>query len=371
MKKKAVITFLGNALFDTRVMNLYSSLKERDIDVTVVCFDYRRSGVTSDNKDFRIYSIPKGGNSLFFYVKFALLLTANLTVKKYDYYFAEDIFTLPFSQLFAGLYNSKLIYDSRELYPFLAGLRKKSTNQKIISYLERRYIYKADNVMVTGEMDGEFLSEYYNLKNILLLRNLPKRVKKTEPVNLRKDLNIPAKDLLIVYQGVLLEGRGIEILIKAVKHFDDVHLIILGDGEFKSKFESLAIELNVEMRVHFLGMLTQDKLLNYTAAADLGAALIENLSKSYYFALPNKLFEYIMAEVPVVVSNLPQMKKVVEDYKVGFVMMEWEVEALVELLGKIKENKDQLRDMKRNASKASQKLNWEREFETVAGVILS
>ncbi len=371
MKKKAVITFLGNALFDSRVMNLYSSLKKRNVDVTVVCFDYRGSGVKSDNSDFRIYSVRKEGNSLLFYLKFIFYLIINLLAKKYDYYFAEDIFTLPFVQFFSGFYDSKLIYDSRELYPFLAGLRKKSSNQKIISAVERRYIYKADYVLVTGEMDGEFLSEYYNLNNILLLRNLPKLSGGIKPVNLRQELNISEEDLLIVYQGVLLEGRGIDLLIKAVEHFSDVHLVVLGDGEFKSKFESLTKELNLESRVHFRGMVAQDKLLSFTAAADLGAALIENLSKSYYYALPNKLFEYIMAQVPVIVSNLPQMRKIVEEYKVGYVLQDWNVDSLVELLRKIKSDKNQLMNLKLNASKASQELNWDREFETIAGEILS
>ena len=74
---------------------------------------------------------------------------------------------------------------------------------------------------------------------------------------------------------------------------------------------------NCSDRIHFLGAVNHNELLTYTASADIGLALIENISISYYYALPNKLFEYIMAGVPILSSNLPQMKKVIDDYQVG------------------------------------------------------
>ena len=96
--------------------------------------------------------------------------------------------------------------------------------------------------------------------------------------------------------------------------FKKCDLVVLGTGVFRTKYEKLASELGITDRIHFLGNIDQKELINYTAGADIGVALIENISKSYYYALPNKLFEYIMANVPVLISDLPQMKKIVDDY---------------------------------------------------------
>ncbi len=95
----------------------------------------------------------------------------------------------------------------------------------------------------------------------------------------------------------------------------NVHFVILGEGEYRKKFEAEANNSNCSDRIHFLGAVNHTELLTYTASADIGLALIENISISYYYALPNKLFEYIMAGIPILASNLPQMKKVIDDYK--------------------------------------------------------
>lgn len=369
MKKKAVITFLGNALYDSRVMNLYDSLTAKGIQVKVICYDFRGTGATTGNSDFIIYPFVKN-NSIKFYVRFFISLIKNLAFTKYNYYFAEDVFTLPFVQYFSGLYGGKLIYDSRELYPFLAGLRRKTNNQKIIAAVERRYIYEADIVLVTGEMDKQFLEGYYNIKNILVLRNLPPKIEKISRLNLKSLIGADDNSIVLIYQGVLLEGRGLDLTIKAMANLPDYHFVILGDGEFKHKYFQLAKETGVDERVHFLGSVSQKELLNYTASADIGLALIENLSKSYYYALPNKLFEYIMAGIPVIVSDLPQMKKIVNEYNAGFVLEKWDEQALADLLGKIAKDKSKLKEPARNARDASMDLNWDKEFAGIERELL-
>ncbi len=370
MNKKAVIAFLGNALFDSRVMNLYSSLTEKGIKVKVLSFDFKDTKVYSDNPDIIVFPYPKR-NSLLFYTKFFARLNWELSKEKFDYYFAEDVYTLPIVQFWTGLYSGKLIYDSRELYPFLAGLREKSTNQKIIAAIEKRYIYEADKILVTGKMDAEFLEEYYNVNNILLLRNLPKYTKQLKPVNIMEKLSLPENAKIIIYQGVILEGRGIKLTIDAIKNLPEWHFVILGDGEFRDEFQSYSEKICVSNRVHFLGFISQEELLNYSSAADLGMALIENLSKSYYYALPNKLFEYIMAGTPVMVSNLPQMREVVENYNVGIVAEDWTPETISKELQKISSGEIDLKKLKANCRNAAQTLNWENEFELISGELLN
>ncbi len=371
MKNKAVITFLGNALFDTRAMNLYNSLAQKGMEVSIISFDFLDSDFTNSDENISIYKLNKRGNSFWFYLKFISILFSKLAFKKYDYYFAEDVFTLPVVQFWSRFFGGKLIYDSRELYPFLAGLRKKSLNQKIIAAVEKRYIYRTAQVLVTGKMDGEFLADFYKIKNILLLRNLPAMQNDLKAVNLREKFSIDENSVILVYQGVLLEGRGIKLAIESIKDLSNFHLVIFGDGVFRTEFEKFSVRLGLEKRVHFAGRITQTELLNFTAGADLGLSLIENLSKSYYYALPNKLFEYIMAGVPVIVSDLPQMKSVVDTYDVGFTVDDWQPETLKKMLRQIEDDKSLLLQKSANALKAKNELHWDAEFENISAELLS
>jgi glycosyltransferase involved in cell wall biosynthesis len=118
-------------------------------------------------------------------------------------------------------------------------------------------------------------------------------------------------------------------------------------------------------QVYFLDKLTQEDLPKVTASVDIGVSLIENLSTSYYYALPNKLFEYIMAEIPVIVSNLPQMKEVVEKYDVGFAIDIENKTELISVIKKLSEDSSLYASKKQNCRIASQELNWEKEVTTL------
>jgi len=118
-----------------------------------------------------------------------------------------------------------------------------------------------------------------------------------------------------------------------------------------------------------MGKINQNELLSYTAAADVGLSLIENISLSYHYALPNKLFEYIMAEIPVVVSKLPQMVEIVMQYNVGEVV---DLDNLDELIHKIKllsENTQLYSNYSANCENASKELNWNNEIRNLFKVL--
>ena len=215
--------------------------------------------------------------------------------------------------------------------------------------------------MVTGPMDGEFLVKEYGIKNIILLRNLPRYYKPTLQLDLRSHVNIDKTKRIILYQGVLLKGRGIEKVFSVLDELPNHVFVIAGGGEFFEHYQKLAAEMNVSDKVFFLGKLTQDELPKITASVDVGVSLIENLSISYYHALPNKLFEYIMADVPVIVSNLPQMKEIVDKYDVGFAVDIDNKNELITAFKKLSEDNDLYESKKQNCHIASQELNWEKE----------
>lgn len=369
--KKICIAFLGNAFNDSRITNLTNSLKEDGCKVSVISFDWfiKKQNIISD--EIKVFKLNKGRFSVFFYIHFAFILVRELIKSKADIYFAEDFYTLPFVTVIAKLKNGKVYYNSRELYAFIGGLRNRPFIQSIIRLIEKYFIKKVDLVLTTGEMDSKFLEDYYKIKNTLVIRNIPLYQKPENIFDFRKKYNIPKDSLILLYQGVLLEGRGIPIIIKSLRKLHDTYFILLGEGEQKNNFIKLAEQLNVNERVIFAGVYEQNELINYTAGADIGLAIIENISISYYHALPNKLFEYIMASLPVIVSNLPQMKNIVETYKVGEVVDIDKGESIVPVIMKWKNNPKLLDEYKKNCSNAAKELNWQEEYKRVKNALLN
>lgn len=369
--KKICITYLGNPFHDTRITNLKNSLEENKYEVKVIGFDWLDPDFKTYRKDnFVIHKLSKTKFSLLFYISFKILLLKELFKTKADIYFAEDIYSLPFVKFRTLFIKSKVYYNSRELYAFLGGLRNRKIIQRILTFIERLFIKQVDQVLTTGQMDSEFLEKFYGIKNTLVIRNIPKLKTAEDKVDLRKKLALPTETKILLYQGVLLDGRGVEIVIRNLSNIKNSVFVILGAGEKREKWERLAEECKVENRVFFLGSIPQSELISYTAAADLGICLIENISVSYYHALPNKLFEYIMAGVPVISSALPQMKKIVEDYKVGSCV---DLEENIEIdttINKMLENPNLLKEYKENCAKAAKELNWDVEFDKVKSKLL-
>jgi len=369
-KKSVCISFLGNAFNDTRVTNLTNSLKADGLDVKVISFDWTTPDFESITGDISVYKLIKKKSSLSFYLFFAKILFQKLLKTKSSIYIAEDIYTLPIVTFIAKLKRAKLYYNSREFYAFIAGLRNKKFAQSIIRVLEKFFIKKTDLVLVTGEMDAKFLQDFYSINNILVIRNLPVKKKPDEIINLKKKLNIPEANFILLYQGVILEGRGFKPILNTMTEIENIQLIVLGEGEQKQNYIRLSEQLGVNKRVHFLGTIPQDKLINYTTGADIGLALIENISKSYYYALPNKLFEYIMAGLPVISSNLPQMKNIVESYEVGEVVELEKGNNLTETITELLSNKEKLKMYRENSHKAADELNWQKEYEKVRHILI-
>ncbi len=361
--QKVCIVFLGNAQHDSRITNLTNSLKEDGCKVSIISFDWFISSENFANDELKIFKLTKGKFSLIFYLHFALVLIRELFKTKADLYFAEDLYTLPFVATIAKLKRAKVYYNSRELYAFLGGLRHRPFLQSVVKSVEKFFITKVDLVLTTGEMDSEFIEKFYGIKNTLVIRNIPLLQTPSAKIDFRKLYGIADDKLILLYQGVLLEGRGVPIIMRTMAELTNTVLVILGDGEQKNNFQKLSEQLNISERVFYAGTIGQRELINYTAGGDVGLSLIENISISYYHALPNKFFEYIMAGLPVLCSDLPQMKKIVEEFQVGESLNAEDENNIVLTLKRWCESPELLKSYRNNCLLASQKLNWQEEYK--------
>lgn len=367
--KKVLITFLGNLSYDTRCNNLFDTLISKGYDVEFIGFDWLTENFSTEKGKRTVYKLSKKPFSIFFYLKFYSILKLKLLSKKYDIIFAEDLYCLPACVIVGKIKGAKVIYDCRELFGFLAGLKNKKFVQKLWSIVEKIFIGKADIVITTGEMDSEFIRKNYSIKQDIVLRNLPLYKKPDSALNYYEMLGIKRSKKVLIYQGVVVHGRGLKMIFDFLQTSDEFVLVILGSGELIKYYKNLSAELNLSNKVFFVGKIPQDELIKYTAGGFVGLSLIENVSLSYYYALPNKLFEYIMAEIPVITTNLPQMKKIIDEFKVGCSVNENDIKELKEVLFKLSNDESLYKQLKSNCKKASEILNWNKEFEILESTI--
>ena len=161
------------------------------------------------------------------------------------------------------------------------------------------------------------MSASYNIDLPEVLFNVPIQ---QEPINsdvLRSELGIPAQKRIILHQGKMQKDRGCILLAAAMQHVERAVLVFLGDGPVAPRVQEEVERLGLGQRVLFRAPVPPAELHSYTCSADIGVTLLEDTCLNHRFALPNKLFEYLMAGLPVLASDLPESGGLVEDYGVG------------------------------------------------------
>jgi glycosyltransferase involved in cell wall biosynthesis len=170
---------------------------------------------------------------------------------------------------------------------------------------------------------------------------------------------------MILYQGALNVGRGLPQAILAMKFIKDARLVIAGDGNIKATLEKLVEDEDLHSKVKFLGRLPVRELAGITPLAAAGLSIEEDMGLNYRYALPNKLFDYIQARVPVIVTDLPEMSAVVDRYKVGEVITSLRPENLAGVMENMLNDKEKRRVWKQNLEIAAGELTWENEEKTL------
>jgi glycosyltransferase involved in cell wall biosynthesis len=291
------------------------------------------------------------------YIEWMFKLFFRFKKGKVNYVNCHNLAALPIGMLFKLFSGSKVVYDTHELETERCGWGK---GRKICAkILERFLIYKTDLVVVVSESICQWYKEKYKLNNICTVLNIPRSIgiEPTEPRNILKEkFNLKDDDILFIYQGALGESRGIEILLKAFSKADrKKHIVFMGYGELEDtikKHESLF------SNIHFQSAVKPEEINTYARSADIGISLIENTCLSYFYSMPNKLFEYILSGLPVVVSNFPDMGRFVDENKCGWKVLPVE-KSVTECIERI--TKDDIKEKRNNILKCKNNFGWQRE----------
>jgi glycosyltransferase involved in cell wall biosynthesis len=234
-----------------------------------------------------------------------------------------------------------------------SGLRR-----RVGRVLERVFVPQCAAIVVVNNSIGEWYRQRHPRARVVVVRNVPPRtfVPGAPSTRLRDLCGIPADHLVFLYQGTIGEGRAVGLVLDAFgRAAPDRHIVFLGYGELEDDVRRVAAS---HSNVHFLPGVAPSDLLEYTSSADVGLCLIENRCLSYYLSLPNKLFEYIVAGVPVIVSAFPEMAAIVDSTGSGWAIPV-QADELERLVGSLDRSEVERRAVAARAAGGS--LAWETE----------
>ena len=268
---------------------------------------------------------------------------------------AHDVAMLP---LAFGAGADRVVYDSHE---FATGVPYRSRAwAALVATIERLLIRRADAVITVSPGIAELLQRRYRLAAApTVLRNVPALPTGARAPDLRRELGIGDAPL-ILHQGAVARDRGCENLVRALALIDDAELLFLGaQGAYLEHLRRLADDLGLGGRVHAIPPVALDELVAHTSQADVGVSLLEDTCLNHRMALPNKVFEYIAAGLPVVTSRLPELERLLAEHPVGVTVDSGDPASIAAgVLAALEMRGEALSD---RIGRAAAELSWERE----------
>lgn len=304
-----------------------------------------------------------------FYAEFNTRLFFFLLIKPCDLLFANDLDTLLPTFWVKKIKRKQLIYDSHEYFIGVPELSGRRFVQFIWRSIEKRIFPKIKDIITVNDSIASLYSDQYN-KQLTVIRNVPER---SDPKNTRsrKALGLPEDKKIFILQGSGINvQRGAEEAVYAMKYVDNAVLLIVGAGDVLGILKKSAAENDLSEKVIFIDKQPMDELFQYTSNADIGLTLDKDTNLNYRFSLPNKLFDYIHAGIPVFASDLPEVKKIVKNYGIGVIAESHDPIELAQGLKAMISNEQELEKMKENCKFAAAELCWEKEEPALMKIIL-
>ena len=379
---------------------------------------------TSDSQPFDNQYIKSHRFSLFFnkgklfYVEYNLRLFFWLLTQRFDIVGGIDLdsilpcyFSAKIKNILRGLLTFtfgkfvkfserfsckiKVVYDAHELFSETPEVVRRPSVRRIWLAVEQFIVPKVDAAYTVSQSVADEFERRYG-RRFDLIRNLPVRelkiknlkLKNNEAADLQRELKIKKEELkegetviyqsqtidnqqvkdssfkkIVLYQGALNEGRGLETAVEAMEFIENAELWLIGEGDLSKILRGHVERLGLQNKVKFLGFIVPDALPFYTAKAQIGLHISEDKGLSYRYSLANKFLDYIQAEVPQICTQFPEYQRLNEQYGVAVLIEKTDTQLLVKALNSLLNDADFYQRIKENCHKAATILSWEKEEE--------
>lgn len=360
--KKAIVSVINDLVTDQRVHKACVALQKSGFDVLLVG-RVLPSGPPMPSRPYTVHRMKLAfSKGPLFYAEYNLRLFFLLMFTRHNLLVSNDLDTLLPNFIMSRIRRSYLVYDSHEYFTETPELVHRPTVQLVWKRIEEAILPRLDSLITVNESIAQLFRAKYHIKTEVV-RNIPPSYFDNEHFD-RAWAGLPDDKKVLVLQGSGINiQRGAEEMVSAMEHLPDCLLLIIGGGDVVDELKKMVDDLKLEGRVLFKNRMPYQEMMRYTVLADLGLTLDKDTNINYRFSLPNKLFDYIHAGIPVLASPLPEIKNVVEAYDIGSFISNHNPASIAETIKGIFADSALYSRWKANLRLAAQDLCWEKEEE--------
>ncbi len=368
MGRRILFTVTNDLQFDQRMRRICGTLSNAGYDVTLIG---RRPISPSSPLTQTPYTQVQLAGLIFtkgklFYLEFNLRLLLFLLFKPCDAICSIDLDTAVPGIIAAKLRKKIHIFDAHELFTHVPEVARRPRIQAIWEKVQAFTFKHCNTAFTVGPAIAQYFTEKYH-KPVQVVRNMPRAsvVAHTDTAHFAAIEN----KKFILYQGALNEWRGLESLIQAMVNIP-CELVLAGEGDVSEPLRKLTQSLNLENKVHFLGMIPPHQLPALTKLAYIGFNVSENVGLSYYLSLNNKFFDYTQSHLPSLINPYPEYKQLLSEFQVGL-LTEPKIESIIEQASELLNNPSLYQELKSQCIAASEKWTWEQETPKLLSIFES
>jgi glycosyltransferase involved in cell wall biosynthesis len=352
---RIIILVTNDLATDQRVLKVATVFQQNNFEILLVGRRLQNSpDIEFTNRRFKLLF----NRSVLFYTEYNIRVFFLLLFAKCSHILANDTDTLPAAFVVSKLKRIRLLFDAHELFPEVPELADRHFVKKIWTKIEDFIFPHLKNSYTVCDSIANYYNQKYGI-SMKVIRNIPLHHSFSDKILDYGDKKI------ILYQGALNKGRGIEWVIDAMSMIENAILVIIGTGDLDEQLRTQVRSAKLENKVRFLGRIEASELYKYTPSASLGICLLDNIGLSYYFALPNRIFDYLHAGIPVLATCFPEIENIVSKYKTGELINHYEPEYLAGVINKmLLQHYD-----KTHFSELSNVLCWEKESAKLIEII--
>lgn len=363
MKRKGcnrvIVSVTNDLSTDQRVKKVCHSLQNLGYDILLV-----GRQLPDSIKLCRPYSCIRMklifNKGVLFYAEYNLRLFLLLLFSRVSILHSNDLDTLLANYLAAKIRNKPIVYDSHEYFTGVPEIQDKPFVKSVWTSIEKWIFPKLNHIITVNYSIAKLYKELYG-KKLRVIRNMP-MIENVERLYSKKELGLPSDKSIIITQGAgINRDRGIEEAVEAMQYLPHVLLLIIGNGDSIPYLKESVKKLGLQKSVIFKQRMPYAKMMQYTHQAKLGLSLDKNTNINYRFSLPNKLFDYIHAGVPVLATRVTEVENIVTKYNIGLFVENHKPKHIASKIEKALTDQNLRASWTTNLPIAAKELHWEHE----------
>ena len=362
--KRVIVSVINDLVTDQRVNKSCLTLQKMGYEVLLVGRKQRKSPPMDErpyaSRRMRLL-FEKGP---LFYAEYNIRLFFFLLFHKANLLLSNDLDTSLPNFFVSKLKGIKMIYDSHEYFTETPELVDRPRVQKVWKRIEGYVVPRLKEMITVCDSIADLFHEKYGIV-CHVVRNIPPRASLPQKGE-RNALDLPDDKHLLVLQGSGINiQRGAEELVEAMQYLEDCFLMVIGGGDVLPTLKQMTSDLRLEDRVRFFPRMPYQQMMVYTQLAELGFVLDKDTNLNYRFCLPNKLFDFIQAGVPVVASNLVEVGKIIKKYDIGLFIPDHDPKSIAATIRSGLDDDTQRAAWQEGLARAAEDLCWENEQQAL------